>query len=181
MLYTRNGDDGTSNLYHQRGRTSKSDPIFDALGTLDELNCWCGIVKTHTEATLISYQDQSLPQIVHDIQENLFIIQAGLAGADKEISGEKIQKMEETINNIEKALPPITTFFVPGGTSLSSHLDMARAITRRAERTMVTAKESEIEINELNLQYINRLSSLFYALVRITNHHFEQAEEKPHY
>lgn len=174
-LFTGKGDDGTTYKFGCDQRFSKSDSLAEALGTLDEVNSYLGVVKVNTD-------DRFFIDILDEIQQNLFIIQAQVAGADKKIDNDKVEKMSEKINNIEKELPPITTFFVSGGCELSSHLDFARTIARRAERRVVKVVDEKIvKLDTQTLAYLNRLSSMVYALARLANHKSGVEEEKPTY
>lgn len=86
------------------------------------------------------------------------------------------------VNSIEKHLPPITSFLVSGGTELSSLLDFARTVARRAERRVVEVKEEGVvKVSEELLAYMNRLSSVLYALARLANAQAGIEEEKPEY
>ena len=116
----------------------------------------------------------------HFIQQikNLFIIQAEVAGADKTISKEKVQDLEEIINRIEKELPKIDSFFVSGSCESSALFDHARSVSRRAEREVVKIKESA---GEYTLAYLNRLSSILYALARLSAHKNDITESAPTY
>lgn len=159
MLYTRKGDNGQTKIFDCKQSLSKSSVIAEALGTLDEVNSYLGVIKSKTEGENI--------KIVQRIQENLFIIQAEVAGADKKIDKKEILKMEKIINAIEKELPPIKTFFISGTTVLSAEFDFARTLVRRAERRVVAVHEEKmIKISPNTLTYLNRLSSLLYALAR---------------
>jgi cob(I)alamin adenosyltransferase len=121
-------------------------------------------------------------QAVHDIQKNLFIIQAELAGASMSIDEEKIKEIEIIIDSIEKELPPIKTFFISGGTELATLFDISRTISRRAERRVVEVKEeNKVSVKESTLAYLNRLSSLLYAFARLVNHKAGITEKSPDY
>ncbi len=92
--------------------------------------------------------------------------------------------MEKKIDEIEHALPAISTFFVSGGTELGALLDYARTVARRAERRVVTVspvESSKNKISKYSLAYLNRLSSLLYALARLTNHKAGIKEQAPSY
>ena len=90
--------------------------------------------------------------------------------------------MESLVDAIEKELPPIKTFFVSGGTTLAAHLDVARTLARRAERRVVAVSEPEGgKIAPEILIFLNRLSSLLYALARLANHRAGITEEPPRY
>ncbi|HAS84689.1 MAG TPA: cob(I)yrinic acid a,c-diamide adenosyltransferase [Candidatus Yonathbacteria bacterium] len=175
MLYTGKGDNGTTSAFGCDQRFSKSSAIAEALGTLDEVNSFLGVVKIKAEASEVS-------KILNDVQQNLFTIQAEVAGADKHIGEEKAHELEKIINAIETELPPIKTFFVSGGTELASLLDFARTLSRRAERRVVgVADEGVVKVGKETLAYLNRLSSLLYALARQTNHKSGITEEPPKY
>lgn len=86
------------------------------------------------------------------------------------------------IDTIENELPPIKTFFISGGTELSALFDIARTIARRAERRLVeVSKESKVKTGADSHAYLNRLSSLLYALARLINHRSGINEESPKY
>lgn len=170
MLYTRKGDKGDTYFFSSKDRFSKSGERAEALGALDELNSLLGLCKVKSQETSIKTEGHTLSYILEQVQQNLFIIQAALAGADKTITQEKIDAVEKIIDTIEKELPEIKTFFLAGGTELSTLLDYARAVSRRAERIIVKYLEAgEIELKPEICAYLNRLSSLLYALVRIVN------------
>lgn len=84
------------------------------------------------------------------------------------------------MNSIEGELPPIKTFFLPGATELSAMLDYGRAVARKTERRVVEHSEQDKVAPEV-LSYLNRLSSLMYALVRIVNFKAGAKEIPPNY
>jgi len=181
-LYTGKGDNGTTKLFDAAPgvRASKASPIFEALGACDELNTTVGWAKVIAGELRVG--ERSCAEILHEVQDHLFTLQAELAGAEKAISKESVEQAEATIHAIEAELPEITTFLVPGGTELSARLDMARALSRRAERRVVAVHESgERVMGEQSLRYANRLSSLLYSLVRLENHRKEVGESAPRY
>lgn len=182
MLYTRKGDDGTTKTFGCDQRISKSSAIAEALGSLDEINSFLGICKVKSAEQKLNLGDKKISDIVHGIQQTLFIIQAELAGADKRVGEEKVLEIEGLINQIEKILPPIKTFFISGGTEIGATFDVARTIARRAERRVVEVnKENSRPISPETLKYLNRLSSILYALARLCNHLSGINEEPPSY
>lgn len=181
-LYTGKGDDGTTKLFTSKKgeRVPKSDPVFDALGTVDELNTVVGWCKCACGVDWMLGNVQ-MSAILLGVQHALFAIQAELAGAEKYVPLECVQEVEVYITLIEAQVPEITTFLVPGANELSARLDIARAVARRAERALIVASESGVEIATDTLVYINRLSSLLYALVRLVNHKADVVEQQPEY
>ena len=98
------------------------------------------------------------------------------------IDEEKVKEVENIVDRIEKELPPIKTFFISGGTELAVLFDTARTISRRAERRVVgVTEEGKTPINQFTLAYLNRLSSLLYALARLANYKAGIKEEGPDY
>ena len=182
MLYTRKGDKGITTIFSCDQRISKSSAIAEALGALDEINSFLGLCKVHKKAVSYKLSGVSFLEIIHQVQQNLFIIQAEVAGARKSIEENKIKEIENIIDAIEKELPPIKTFFISGGTELSALFDVARTIIRRAERRVVeVSEEGKIKIKANSLSYLNRLSSLLYALARLTNYKSGITEQVPDY
>ena len=139
MLYTGTGDDGTTKLFHcDQQRISKSSEIPEALGALDELNAFLGFVKVRAA------DSERIGGILREIQENLFIIQAEVAGHHTNRVGVvagAIKEVERLIRKIEKEMPPVKNFSIAGGTELSALLDVARTLARRAERRRARAAE----------------------------------------
>lgn len=182
MLYTRKGDTGTTKTFGCDQRISKSSPIAEALGSLDEINSFLGLCKVKSAEKNFAVGDKKFADIVHEIQQTFFIIQAELAGADKKVPEEKVVGLETLIDAVEKMLPPIKTFFISGGTELAATFDVARTIARRAERRVVQVSEEKVrQVGPETLKYLNRLSSILYALARLSNHLSGINEEPPSY
>jgi len=211
-LFTGKGDNGTTKTFGCNQRISKSSAVAEALGSLDEINSFLGLCKVQAAYLGFEFEGRKLSEIVHEIQQNLFIIQAELAGADKTIEENKVKELEETINGIEQKMPPIKSFFISGGpenvveeslpgVGLGAIFDIARTIARRAERRVVQVAEEEmnrtlfekdfpsqtsadskrLQIGVHTRSYMNRLSSILYALARYSNFLAGVKEEAPDY
>ncbi len=177
MLYTGKGDGGTTTAFGcNQQRISKSSELPEALGSLDELNAYLGFVKMRAA------DSERIGGILRETQETLFIIQAEVAGADKRVGKEIVLHVEKLVNDIEKEIPKLKGFSIAGGTELSALLDVARTLARRAERRVIAAKEAHLcEPASETMAYMNRLSSLLFALARLANHQAGVAEVVPHY
>jgi cob(I)alamin adenosyltransferase len=177
MLYTGKGDKGTTTAFGcDQQRISKSSELPEALGALDELNAFLGFVKVR------SADNSRIAAAIRGMQEILFIIQAETAGADKKVEKEAVEHIEKIVNDIEKEIPPIKGFSISGGTELSSLLDVARTLARRAERRVIAVKEMDLrDLSPETLAYMNRLSSLLFALARLANNQAGVGEENPKY
>ena len=164
MLYTRKGDDGTSGLLGTKKRFPKNSPVYDALGTLDELNSLLGVCRAYA---MRKKRKIDIAGEIRNVQEQLFIIQAELAGAPKSILPKHIKELESTIKKFEKLIENPHAFVISGTTELSALLDYARAVSRRAERQVLGAQKTQ-KVSSPTRTYLNRLSSLLYALARYT-------------
>ncbi len=184
MLYTRKGDNGTTKTFGCDQRISKSSLVAETLGILDETNSYLGLARAKTKDMSFKIKDIEIKfsDIILEIQQNLFIIQAEIAGSTLSVSKEKIIKIENIIDGIEKVLPPIKTFFISGATEVGAIFDFARTLARKAERRVVAVKEEgKVTVSDDTLSYLNRLSSLLYALARISSHQEGEEELKPDY
>jgi len=193
MLYTGKGDGGTTKTFDAAPgvRVSKASEMPEALGTLDELNSYIGLAKVkalHDDLDpkipvgVSAKRTRTTSSILADIQETLFIVQAEVAGAPKRIPKTKVAQIELIINTLETMMPPITTFTVAGGTELSATLDVARTLARRAERRVVGVAELGLrKVSPNTRAYLNRLSSLLFALARFANESAGIQRQSPKY
>lgn len=177
MLYSGKGDDGTTQAFGcDQKRISKSSEIPEALGALDELQAFLGFVKVR------AVSEERIFLLLREVQETIFSIQAQVAGADKHISSREVENIEKVINEIEKEIPPLKGFSIAGGTELSALLDVARTHARKAERALVAATGAgACAVPKETTAYMNRLSSLLFALARLANHIAGVEEENPKY
>ena len=165
-IYTRGGDTGDTSLVGGK-RVPKHTLRVETFGTVDEANSFIGLARLFTSKT----SDQKLGLI----QNDLFDLGADLATPSDEssdsslrINQEQVDRLEIEIDLINDELKPLKSFVLPGGTSASAHLHVARTITRRAERLAV-ALMSEEPINPLIIAYLNRLSDYLFVLARHLN------------
>lgn len=180
MFFTKKGDDGTTSFFSSKERVAKNSARAEALGALDEINSLLGVCKI--KAGTLSIADEFISEILEDMQQGLFIVQAAVAGAPKEMAAARIEKMEHIIQLLEKAMPPVASFFVAGGTEDAALFDFARTVARRAERRFITWQANEpTKLAPAFLQFLNRLSSLLYAFARYANFTAGAQEKKPHY
>lgn len=188
MLYTGKGDKGTTKLFDcpQGKRVSKSDFVFEVLGTLDELNSSIGYAKVLSKRSRVilsmGLHKVSYEEILEIFQQNLFCIQAELGGSDIHVTEDHVLYLEKIIHKIETLLPPIKSFIVSGGGETGAYLDVVRTIARRAERQLVLLRDKkERTIGNESITFMNRLSSVLYALARFANYQEGYSEKKPEY
>lgn len=170
-IYTRTGDDGTSGL-SDFSRVSKSDPRLIAYADCDEANAAIGV------AVALGDPPDPLRNVLTRIQNDLFDAGADLATpvvADPEypplrITEPYIDRLEHWCDEFNAPLTPLNSFILPGGTPLSALLQVARTVTRRAERSAWTAVTAHPDtVNALPARYLNRLSDLLFILCRTAN------------
>lgn len=187
MLYTKKGDGGTTKLFDSPSgeRVSKDDIIFEALGTVDELNSSIGYAKALINLEPVSFvltitdKAITLQDLLESLQNNLFSIQAELAGSKNMLDKSSVDYQEQIIATVEEVIPSINSFLITGGDIVSAYLDVCRTVARRAERLGVKASlQYPDRVSQLLLQYLNRLSSVLYALARFVNH-TQNLQEKP--
>ena len=166
-IYTKHGDKGETGLFGGK-RVSKDSPRIEVIGSVDELNAMIGLARSCSKERIIV-------GILKIIQDDLFILGADMAAPEDQISKlplrislERVSYLEDTIDSIEKKIPRLTHFILPGGGITSSTLHVARAICRRVERLTVMLSKME-KINLTSIIYLNRLSDLIFVLSRYSN------------
>lgn len=162
-IYTRSGDTGSTSLFGGK-RVLKCEELVEVYGSIDELNSWVGHV-----ASLFPSPD--VKQFLQAIQSDLFTIGSTLAGwKNGDLSGldGRVKEMEARIDAMDKNLPQIRNFILPGGSELASHAHITRSICRRVERQTVALAQKQ-EIDKRIIKYLNRLSDLFFMLARFIN------------
>lgn len=172
MIYTRSGDAGTTGLFGG-GRVPKDHPRVIAYGEVDELNSTIGVA-------LAFMTDKRLTETLSGVQNELFNIGAELAsesGAEKAANyaraftdaDSKTAALEHLMDELDAALPPLTTFILPSGSEAGALLHLCRTVCRRAERAVVTLGHKE-QVNPDLARYLNRLSDLLFVMARHVNH-----------
>ncbi len=160
-LYTRTGDDGTTGLAGNQ-RVAKDHPRICAIGDIDELNSSIGVL-------LCQSLDDALRSVLTEIQHRLFDLGGELAMPEYRVLEQAhIDALESLIDEYNAILPPLKEFILPGGEPAAAHCHLARAVCRRAERSLATLQQQENMRGEPG-KYLNRLSDLLFVLARILN------------
>lgn len=148
-VYTKTGDKGKTSNFGGK-RISKSSKLIQSIGAIDELNSFLGMIKG-----------------LSNIQRNLFTINSILSGAKLEFPKDATKKLEREIDEMEGKMPVLANFIIYSGTGRATKLYYARALARRAERSL-----AKLQITNTKLQilpYINRLSDYLFTLARFEN------------
>jgi len=176
-IYTRGGDKGKTGIYGGQ-RVDKDDIRIEANGCMDELNSMIGVVRAFLDP------EHQWQQLLYRIQREIMVVMSNVAtpsdirdknqnAIDKDI----VLFCEESIDSLTKELEGNHTFILPGGNLVSSHLHMARTIARRSERRLWTLHKID-PLPELVLQFVNRLSDLFFVMARYEMFQHGTPEEK---
>ncbi len=170
-IYTKTGDDGTTGLV--RGpRRLKHDLRINCFGTVDEANATIGVARLSTVSM------PKIDSLLGRIQNDLFDLGSDLAtpGADPEgstpslrVTPAQVAWLEQMIDIYNDGLAPLSSFVLPGGTTLAAALHVSRTVVRRAERLVVELVVSDTGTNSQAMVYLNRLSDLLFVLARVAN------------
>ena len=177
VIYTRTGDTGESGL-GDGTRRPKTDARFAAMGDVDETNCAVGLARLHTGGG----DDPALAAIeatLARVQNDLFDLGADLClppaegeapGAALRVAATQVEALERAIDALNENLAPLRSFILPGGTPAAAALHHARAVCRRAERSVVALAGIEGEtVGAAALAYVNRLSDYLFVAARAAN------------
>jgi cob(I)alamin adenosyltransferase len=164
-IYTGGGDRGETSL-GDGTRVSKVDCRIAAFGAVDELNSHIGLV-------LSADLPDGMREVLTRVQNELFDLGADLSVpfgvTDRlRITDEQITLLEHDCDRFNADLPDLTSFVLPGGSEAAARIHVARSVCRRAEREALEAAE-QMDINQLALVYLNRLSDLLFILARTAN------------
>jgi cob(I)alamin adenosyltransferase len=172
-IYTKTGDRGETALFSGE-RVAKNHALVETYGTVDETNSLLGLALAHGLSTPVA-------DAVEALQAQLFRLGADLATLPGErklqrISAEEVQTMDSAMDRIAEEIPPLRYFILPGGTTGAATLQVARAVSRRAERRALQAS-LEFPLNPQAMILLNRLSDYLFLLGRWENHLAGQPEQ----
>lgn len=167
-IYTQKGDKGKTALLGGT-RVSKASLRIASYGTIDTLNSYVGWVADWQK-------EEEIIALLRKIQNSLFTIGSFLSvDPDKEtrmklphLKPADITLLEENIDKMDREVPPLRSFILPGGHQAVSACHIARVHCREAERICVALEETEGELPDLVVPYLNRLSDYFFMLARYT-------------
>lgn len=164
-FYTKKGDDGTTGLLYG-GRVPKTHPMVNAGGDVDEAQAFIGLARAETG------DGSELDRLLIEVERGLWVLMAELATAPENrhkltggktlVTADMVQRLGDLTDDISRRFTLPDEFVVPGQNRLSASLDVARTVVRRAERSCLGAAPEGSRI----VPYLNRLSSLLWALAR---------------
>lgn len=163
-IYTKTGDKGNTSLFGGT-RVSKSDNRIETYGTIDELNSYIGLIRD-------TQSDTARKAALKEIQDRLFTIGSHLA-SDKKSKMERVpdlvdldvEFLEQEMDEMDRDLPEMKSFILPGGHVNVSFCHLARCVCRRTERLAIKLSES-VHVEPIIIRYLNRLSDYLFVLAR---------------
>ena len=172
-VYTKYGDTGQTSLLYG-GRVSKNNPHTEAYGMTDEAVSAMGLARALSE-------DPEVKTILKELQREMFTVGAELATAPDQyetyqkhfnpVTAEMVTRLEELIDRMLAEAPLPRVFILPGASGSSAAMDMARCMTRTAERRVVALDEVGGLTNPEILRYLNRVGDLLFVLARYQDRH----------
>ncbi len=151
-IYTKTGDKGETRLFNNL-KVKKSNKIIEAIGSVDELIAWLGVLAEGTGGR------GQRKEMFKKIQNNLMLINSQLAGYHTLNFNLETERLEKEIDEMEKKLPKLTNFIFPRG-----EIHIVRAVCRRAERRLASLSPVPHALSPL--KYLNRLSDYLFVLAR---------------
>jgi len=168
-LYTRKGDDGTTQLCGGP-RIAKDDPHIEACGTVDELNTLLGLVRAES-------LPEDIDRLLERLQHELFAVGAELATRGSARAGfvrigdRHVERLEQEIDFFQASVSPLQQFILPGGVRAAALLHVARTTCRRTERRVVSLDATSGGSHPVSgiIRFLNRLGDLLFVLPRVLN------------
>jgi len=165
-IYTKEGDLGFTSLSNMFKKISKTEFIFDVLGTFDELEVSLGFLH--------SARLDDVRKVAKEVQKDLFSL-GSVISSNERISKESVEKWENRIKELEEVIDyfnnkndPLESFILPGGCRESSFLHLSRVTCRKLERMVfqyLRKNKDKVFIGN----YLNRLSDLLFVMARYSN------------
>jgi cob(I)alamin adenosyltransferase len=169
-IITRTGDSGSTGL-GDGTRVAKDSARIEALGAVDELNSWIGLLRA-TQGLPADFG----PWLLR-IQHDLFDLGGELAiPGHSAVTDAQVEQLESLVNGLNERLPPLKEFILPGGSEAAARCHVARTLARRAERRCWTLARDEGVESSVALVYLNRLSDLLFVMARVLARHEHGAE-----
>lgn len=172
-IYTKTGDKGETSLIYGH-RIPKDSIRVETYGTIDEANSMIGLAVAYLRG--VPFRTEDLLVQLMAIQRALFDLGRDLATPVEKVQEkgyhvrtEHVESLEAYIDSFDEEVPPLTRFILPGGHQAAAALQVARTITRRAERVAVSLSKEE-SVNPEVQRYLNRLSDYLFVAGRAINY-----------
>ena len=159
------GDRGFTDLPFRKN-ISKDSPAIRAVGNLDELNCYLGLVKCRMRSKKERAVIENIQHLIIVLSSEIIVPLEKKKKLGTLIKKEDAEWAKQTVKNLENTAKLDSGFHLPGGSMISAQLDIARAIARRAERNIVSLVRKNKDSNESILAFINCVSDILFIMAR---------------
>lgn len=166
-LYTKTGDKGETSVIG--GRISKDAIRVEAYGTIDEANAFVGKAVAELDKDIFKDILADLEKIQHELFDCGSDLSNVMDKRQDKVTEEMVTYLEDKMDELIDEAPELERFILPGGANASASIHIARTVTRRAERLIVSLMKTEENIPEVVLKYVNRVSDYFFAAARVIN------------
>lgn len=168
-MTTRTGDEGYTDLlgpvrvpkYHRRP---------EAFGAIDEATSALGLARAHAHDAQVNGWIKSMQNDLYVLMAELATPPENYARVDFKIRAEDVERLDTLGEELKGRVEIGNAFIIPGDTVLGSSLDLARSVTRRAERQVARLYHDGDVTNVDALRYLNRLSDVLFILARFVEH-----------
>jgi cob(I)alamin adenosyltransferase len=186
-IYTKKGDKGDTGLLFGGARVGKDSPRIEAAGTVDEAVAALGVARASLGA-LTDRTEARLNELIIRTQRELFVVGAEIATHNvrrarltdgvSRVTADMVTAMEAEIDHLAAAYPMPAEFIVPGESMAGAALDLARSVTRRAERRAVALAEAGDLPDSEVVRYLNRLADLLFVMARAADGGFRPVRDR---
>ncbi len=163
-IYTRGGDMGETSLIGG-GRIPKSHPRIEAYGSVDELMAQTSMLRDLIDDPSLKEDLLTILDIQMATTSFLAVDFDDIPDDIPRLSSDQITFLEKRIDEIDASLEPLNSFVIPGGHPAVSQAHITRTVCRRAERAIQKLMQ-EAEVDDVVLQFYNRLSDYFFIISR---------------
>lgn len=167
-VYTRSGDKGITHLAGGQ-EVAKTSRRIEAYGTVDELNAFLGFAaESLRDVSVLSRLQKQIFRIqneLFDLGSQLAVLPEDRRPGTPQIQQSDVQRLEAEIEEMNRCLPTLESFVLPGGGEISARLHLARTVCRRAERELLRLAQNE-KLDGIEEPYLNRLSDWLFVAAR---------------
>jgi len=172
-IYTRKGDAGDTGLLFGGARVGKGSPRIEAAGTVDEAVAALGLARAalptdHPQAVLLIRLQKELFVVGAEVSTHR-VRRARLTPGTSLVTETMVTALERETDGLTSAHPMPLEFVVPGESEPGAALDLARSVTRRAERRVVVLADGGDLPDSQVVRYLNRLADLLFVMARVAD------------
>ena len=164
-MTTRTGDSGETSLFG-KGRVRKTDLRIVALGDLDEAQSAIGVARSLTPRSRLGRELLELQRTLYVAMSEVATPPDDLARLPARLDAAAVERLDRVLDAVRKNVRIEGRFVIPGETRIAAAVDYARAVMRRAERSVLACVEAGLVGRDPLLPWLNRASDVLFVLAR---------------